>query len=191
MGNVIPKLELLQGVVPSIWLLGILTQWSTDPTEHAHIAIVKVPARAGNNHDYDAQVCRYLDHRDKVDCFDLVLHIRKQEECAIDDESDDEDIDSRMVRCSIKDYFSHARQLINGNYPEAPYPYCTFSTSVAAYHLSYRPTLTKMTVDTAADHFMLPDLHPAISDYLDCIEAHNDFPIGGRRQAHHRLSPSF
>ncbi|KAG2084572.1 uncharacterized protein F5147DRAFT_782430 [Suillus discolor] len=172
---VIPKLELLQGVVPSIWLLGILTQWSADPTKHTHIAIVKVPARAGNNHDYDAQVCRHLDRRDKVDCFDLALHIHEQEECAIDDESDDEDINSRMVRCSIKDYFSCACELIDGDHPEAPYPYRTFSTSVAAYHLSYRPTLTKMTVDTAADHFLLPDLHPAISDYLDHIEAHNDF----------------
>ncbi|KAG2110896.1 uncharacterized protein F5147DRAFT_772164 [Suillus discolor] len=178
---VIPKLELLQGVVPSIQLLGILTQWSADPTKHAHIAIVKVPARAGNNHDYDAQVCRHLDCRDKVDRFDLALHICEQEECAIDDESDDEDIDSRTVQCSIKDYFSRAHELINGDHPEAPYPYRTFSTSVAAYHLSYRPTLTKMTVDTVADQFLLPDLCPAISDYLDCIEAHDDFPIGSRR----------
>ncbi|KAG1857798.1 hypothetical protein F4604DRAFT_1536272, partial [Suillus subluteus] len=69
---VIPKLELLQGVVPSIQSLGILTQWSADPTEHAHIAIVKVPARAGNNHDYDVQVCRHLDCRNKLDHFDLV-----------------------------------------------------------------------------------------------------------------------
>ncbi|KAG1856780.1 hypothetical protein F4604DRAFT_1931785 [Suillus subluteus] len=159
---VIPKLELLQGVVPSIRSLGILTQRSADPTEHAHITIVKVPARAGNNHDYDAQVCCHLDCRDKVDCFDLAFRIYEQEECAIDDESDDEDIDSRT----------------------APYPYRTFSTSVAAYHLGYGPTLTKMTVDTAADHFLLPDLCPAISDYLDHIEANNDFPISGRRRAH-------
>ena len=33
----IPKLELLQSVVPSIRLSGMLMQWSTDVTEHAHI----------------------------------------------------------------------------------------------------------------------------------------------------------
>ncbi|KAG1799139.1 uncharacterized protein BJ212DRAFT_1305591 [Suillus subaureus] len=118
---VILKLELLQGVVLSIQLHGTLTQWSADLTEHAHIAIIKVPARAGNNHDYDAQ---------------------------------------------------------------APHPYRTFSTSVAAYNLGYKPTLTKMTVDKAADHFLLPNLCPAISDYLDHIETHNDFPVGGRHRAH-------
>ncbi|KAG1783205.1 hypothetical protein EV702DRAFT_1191636 [Suillus placidus] len=175
----IPKLELLQGVVPSIRSHGALMQWSADPTKHAHIAVVKVPARAGNNHDYDAQVCRYLDHHDKVDLFDLALHVREQED--IGDESDDKAINSKMVRRPIKDYFSHARQLINGDHPGAPHSYRTFSTSVAAYHLGYQPALINMTVDKAAIHFLLPDLRPAISNYLDRIEAPDDFCIGGRR----------
>ncbi|KAG1726017.1 uncharacterized protein EDB91DRAFT_1239705 [Suillus paluster] len=71
----IPKLELLQGVVPSIYSHGTVMQWSTDPTEHVHIRVVKEPSRAGNNHNYDAQVCRHLDRRDKVECFDLILQI--------------------------------------------------------------------------------------------------------------------
>ena len=40
----IPKLELLQSVIPSIRLSGIVTQWSADPTEHAHVQEIKVPA---------------------------------------------------------------------------------------------------------------------------------------------------
>ncbi|KAG2136459.1 hypothetical protein DEU56DRAFT_913035 [Suillus clintonianus] len=51
-------------------------QWSADLTEHAHIAVVKVPARAGNNYNYDVQEDRAID---------------------MDDESNNEDIDSKTV----------------------------------------------------------------------------------------------
>ncbi|KAG2750887.1 hypothetical protein P692DRAFT_201710227 [Suillus brevipes Sb2] len=174
---VIPKLELLQGVVPSIYSHGAVMQWSTDPTEHVHIKVVKEPARAGNNHDYDAQVCRHLDRRNKVD---LALQMRAQE-----DHKRDEDNEGGLGQHFVKDYFACARDLINGVHPQAPRPYRTFSTSINAYHLSYDPTHTKMTVDKAAENFSLPDLHPAVSDYLDQVDAHVDnFAVGGRRHAH-------
>jgi hypothetical protein len=42
-----------------------------------------------------------------------------------------------------------------------------------------------MTVDKAAENFSLPDLRPAVSDYLDQVDAHVDhFAVGGRRHAH-------
>ncbi|KIJ07860.1 hypothetical protein PAXINDRAFT_38790, partial [Paxillus involutus ATCC 200175] len=44
----IPKLELMQSVVPSIAVVGSLLQWSADTTEHAHIAIIKDPAEVTN-----------------------------------------------------------------------------------------------------------------------------------------------
>ena len=44
----IPKLELLQHVVPSIQDLGAIMQWSTDITEHAHVTEVKNPTHVGN-----------------------------------------------------------------------------------------------------------------------------------------------
>jgi len=37
----IPKLELLQHVVPSIWASGALLQWSADVTEHTHVTEIK------------------------------------------------------------------------------------------------------------------------------------------------------
>jgi hypothetical protein len=40
----IPKLELLQSVIPSIRLSSAITQWFADPTEHAHGQEIKVPA---------------------------------------------------------------------------------------------------------------------------------------------------
>ena len=48
----IPKLELLQHVVPSIRDLGAVMQWSADITEHAHVTKVKNPECAGNNQNH-------------------------------------------------------------------------------------------------------------------------------------------
>jgi len=53
----IPKLELMQSVVPSILRAGVPIQWSADLTEHAHIEQIKEPARASNNNNYDPQIC--------------------------------------------------------------------------------------------------------------------------------------
>ncbi|KAH7916878.1 hypothetical protein BV22DRAFT_971172, partial [Leucogyrophana mollusca] len=39
----IPKLELLQSVVPSIRASGAIMQWSADVTEHAHVTEIKNP----------------------------------------------------------------------------------------------------------------------------------------------------
>ncbi|KAH7904468.1 hypothetical protein BJ138DRAFT_1119390 [Hygrophoropsis aurantiaca] len=63
----IPKLELLQHVVRSIRQSGVPAQWSADATEHAHIIVIKNPARSTNNNDYDPQICCFLDRTDR--CF--------------------------------------------------------------------------------------------------------------------------
>jgi len=52
----IPKLELMQSMVPSILRAGVPIQWSADLTEHAHIEQIKDPARACNNNNYDPQI---------------------------------------------------------------------------------------------------------------------------------------
>jgi len=72
----IPKLEFLQSVVPNIRLNGIPSKWSADFTEHAHIPLVKDPARSSNNQGHESQICRYLDHLEKIRNFDLAIAIR-------------------------------------------------------------------------------------------------------------------
>ena len=67
----IPKIELLQHVVPSIRASGAIMQWTADVTEHAHVTEIKQPARSGNNQDYYAQIARHLDRSDKCFRFDL------------------------------------------------------------------------------------------------------------------------
>ena len=61
----IPKLELTQSIAPSIEQVGSLLQWSADTTEHANIEVVKDSASSTNNHNYESQICRCLDHLEK------------------------------------------------------------------------------------------------------------------------------
>jgi len=73
----IPKLELLQNVVPLIRDSGALAQWTADITEHPHILIIKNPARRSNNIDVDPQICRYLYHLEKSSRFELTTSLRE------------------------------------------------------------------------------------------------------------------
>ena len=73
----IPKLELMQSVVPNIRANGVAFQYSMDATEHAHITKIKNPARSGNNQNYETQICRDLDRTDKLRRFDIATSIRE------------------------------------------------------------------------------------------------------------------
>jgi Plavaka transposase len=72
----IPKLELMQSVTPNIKANGAPINWSADMTEHAHIEVIKHPAKSGNNQKYEEQICRYLDRSEKCRRFDLATAIR-------------------------------------------------------------------------------------------------------------------
>ncbi|KAG0697885.1 hypothetical protein DFH29DRAFT_878419 [Suillus ampliporus] len=107
----IPKLELLQGVVPSLHSHGSVMQWSADPMECAHIDYVKVPGHAGNNHDYNEQVCHYLDCQEKCQRFALALETKLGEGLDEEDE-DDGNGDKAGGAHHFKDYFEQVQQLI-------------------------------------------------------------------------------
>lgn len=79
----IPKLELLQNVIPSIRNSGVPSQqWSADVTEHAHILMIKNPAQWSNMLDMDPQICRYLDRLEKCSKFKLATCLRENEQGA-------------------------------------------------------------------------------------------------------------
>ena len=86
----IPKLELLQHVVPSIQVSGAVLQWSADITEHAHVTEIKKPARARNNQNYYSQIACHLDHAEKCACFDLATCILLHEDVGDTCEEDEE-----------------------------------------------------------------------------------------------------
>ncbi|TFK71326.1 hypothetical protein BDN72DRAFT_895699 [Pluteus cervinus] len=72
----IPKLEMLQSVIPSIRTSGVPRQFSAQVTEHAHIKLIKEPSRASNNQGHEPQICRNLDRHEKCRGFDLTTSMR-------------------------------------------------------------------------------------------------------------------
>ncbi|KAI5982220.1 hypothetical protein EDD15DRAFT_2391380 [Pisolithus albus] len=200
----IPKLELLQSIVPSIRLSGAVMQWSADPTEHAHVQEIKVPARAGNNRDYYNQITRHLDRAEKCLRFDIATYMeskRGEEDLRVDEiegneteqdkehEPDEEEFptDHLATTQSPINYFTIVDALMCGCIPNAPRLYRTFSTATTAFHLSTKPSL-RLSVDEAAIMFNLPDLHAAISEYLHRLESGMPHRVSGvRSQQDHQL----
>ena len=73
----IPKLELLQSVSSNIRENGAAIQWTADTTERCHVTEIKAPSRSSNNHEYESQICRYLDREEKCRQFDMATAIRE------------------------------------------------------------------------------------------------------------------
>lgn len=214
----IPKLEFMQSVVPNICLNGVAIQWSADRTENAHISEVKVPARASNNQNYEAQICRHLDHSEKHCIFDLAMAMRNADvnfsarfACAADgddndndntgrDDEDDEDalitttsalldaVDpvSQLFGVNRKfiNYFAWADLLRNSSAKEST-PLRIFLVPQAAFQLARDAHFKKMAVNDVSRLFNLPDLQPALYDYVAKVKADASsqgiFSIGGRR----------
>ncbi|KAG1851346.1 hypothetical protein DFJ58DRAFT_729005 [Suillus subalutaceus] len=201
----IPKLELMQNIVPSIHNSGVMSQWTADITEHAHITEIKDPARSSNNVNYDPQICRHLDRADKCRRFELTTNLLDHDQSLHSqvqdvniDPKDDVDTDAdETIEClstvhssgysrPITDYFSIARKLQHMDL--VPLPLRSFVIEHTAFHLSYDPAIRKVTVDEIANKFGLPDLRSAIADYLqrEATFGHQYIhPIGGPRRAGH------
>ncbi len=128
-------------------------------TEHAHIEVVKDPAGAGNNQNYESQICRHLDRLDKIRQFDLAtaiqeanINFRGPDDASANDSSDDESDDElhETIQVSttsdlldnihpvsslagnsrqIVDYFQVASHLKSGKIKNAPLPFRTHQSS--------------------------------------------------------------
>ncbi|KAG2139639.1 uncharacterized protein EDB93DRAFT_1253055 [Suillus bovinus] len=173
----IPKLKLMQNIVPSICSSGIIGQWSANATEHAHITEVKNPARSTNNNNYAPQICCYLDRADKCNRFDLAIDLLDGK---LNDDID-EDADVEIVAVEIP---SSAQQ---PDQPPGsiPIPLCSFVVGRTALHLAYDPSIRNISVDEVAVTFNLPDLCPAIADFLHREETsgHRVHAISGPQRA--------
>ncbi|KAJ7314687.1 hypothetical protein DFH08DRAFT_716459, partial [Mycena albidolilacea] len=153
----IPKLEFLQSVVPAIQASGVPLQWSADVTEHAHITLIKDPASNTNNQNYEPQIVRHLDRKDKLRQFNLAtamssagVDFRQDYSDALarlqDDDDDGDGEPSRLVNSTSQlldlidpvvrlagtgrkkvDYFRTSSLLAAGTFPEAPTPFRTFA----------------------------------------------------------------
>ncbi|KAG1865025.1 hypothetical protein DFJ58DRAFT_714811 [Suillus subalutaceus] len=210
----IPKLELMQSIVPSIRNTGVSLQWTADTTEHAHITEIKDPARSSNNNNYDPQICHHLDCTDKCRRFDLAMNSKRQGSDDVgdvndnvdldaDDDHDDGDVDfdtdvdhdiphllamnkypghSRLTT----NYFEIAKVLQHREAGTVPVPLRAFIIERTAFHLAYDLLRLNISVDDAAIKFGLPDLRPAIADFLRREDTHGRdhiHTIGGARRA--------
>ncbi|KAG6369754.1 hypothetical protein JVT61DRAFT_13625 [Boletus reticuloceps] len=166
----IPKLELLQHVVPSVRDSGAPMQWSTDVTEHAHIAC-------------------HLDCADKCFRFDLATRIASV--LSPDHQSNgDEDEDNnnnngggqehepdeetqnlllyRTPTRKTVNYFHIAQVLASNPLPRVLQPLRTFASSTTAIHLTLKPS-SSVSIAVASDSFGLPDLYDAIRGCLELL----------------------
>ena len=207
----IPKLELLHNVVTSIASSGSPIQWSADPTERAHIDAIKVPSENTNNGQYGPHICRHLDRDEKRRLFDLATAIREaggdlesiiynfpinewDDGCDLLDGELNEDwiseLDTagRVCGSSRKavDLFTAADALatraLSEDFSAIPRPLRTFSTSWAAFNLNRRPDIARISVESLAEKYNLPDLHPALLDFLHKLLRNPSLhQVGGRR----------
>lgn len=207
----IPKLELMQSVAPSISQVGAPVQWSADTTEHAHIEVVKDPAAAANNQQFDVQICRYLDRMEKCRAFEAATRLSSAcsnggkdvpdadidaavENLNDDPSGQDQDVDenSRALLDDVwgptrpvPNFFATAETLLTAVPGSIPSPTRTFTSGPTAFHLNYDPSIKRITIDKAAEMFDLPDLRPAIADYLarEGSFTENFHSFGGQRRA--------
>lgn len=215
----IPKLELLQSVVPTICHNGAPCQWSADFTEHAHIDVVKEPVRSGNNRAHESQICRYLDRLEKVRNFSLWTSIRDtgvkfrartiEEEDAENDMALGEDIIVSTTEellpflwtsgyhtetHQVIDYFHRADLIKRGLLSQASLcPPRTFqSAENVVYHLHRDPSYKKTIADTAR-LYNIPDLPAALGNFILRV-SHDPTnshinSVGGQCRVHHDHLP--
>jgi hypothetical protein len=181
----IPKLELMQSITASTRKVGALIQWSADATEHAHISEIKDPARHTNNNDYDLQICRHLDRLEKLRRFEIATTLKShvvdpgtetedeggEEEGTACDEEEPTDPRTALLEelnCTrvTTNYFNRAKDITALSHQACPGPPRTFTTGNVAIHLNFNPTRTGMKLDDVSDNFNLPDLHHALSAFL-------------------------
>ncbi|KAG2064248.1 hypothetical protein BDR04DRAFT_1035798, partial [Suillus decipiens] len=178
----IPKIELMQSIVPSIQNSRVIMQWTADTTEHAHITKIKDPACSSNNHNYDSQICQHLDRADKCCCFELAMNlldnmpgseqqVNIDHGDAIDDDIDfdvdnDHDIPAELLvtircpshSCPITNYFAIAKLLQYRKVGTVPVPLRSFSVRCTSFYLTYAPSIRNIFVDDTALKFGLSDL---------------------------------
>ena len=67
--------------------------------------------------------------------------------------------------------------------PQASQPFQTFTDNGAAFHLNRDPSFKQMSIDQVAEKYRLPDLRPALVDFIHRYMPSNSAPylIGGRR----------
>ncbi|KLO04383.1 hypothetical protein SCHPADRAFT_836422 [Schizopora paradoxa] len=162
----IPKLELLHQAPRIIKEIGSAPQFSTDYSEHLHIGNAKVPYTKTNRKEYEGQICRYLDRRDKMDFFEIATHQNRLRQLRLFKEFMAK-TGKYMPKPDI-DYFTplppnSARTLLRND--------------TTAFGLTARITYRKRTIDAVSEIYHLPHLLGAILSFYGVRDLH-ELPFG-------------
>ncbi|KAG1717311.1 hypothetical protein EDB19DRAFT_1654258 [Suillus lakei] len=183
----IPKLELMQSIVTSIHNSGVIAQWSADVTEHAHITKVKDPIGLTQTPPTSRDV------------FSHATAILREKSVTFAYFRGYTTLNSNwlpgLLSSSrspgqprpITDYFSIVKILQAKKVGSVPFPLHSFVVGRTALNLAYDPSIKHATVDEIAIMFGLPDLRPAIADFLhrEATYGNHIHSIGGPRRAVH------
>ncbi|KAF8122006.1 hypothetical protein EV363DRAFT_1405252 [Boletus edulis] len=175
----IPKLEMMHNVVPSVSNVGSILQWTADTTEHAHIEVVKNPAAMTNNMNYNAQICRTLDHDEKCRLFNIAISLSRQYKDM------ENELWSESPHRQTTNLFAVAQRLLEAAPGTIPRPLRVFVSGSTAFHLNREPSIRRVSINDAAQKFNIPDLRGAFGDYLN-REGHftrNFHVFGGPRRS--------
>ena len=186
----IPKIELLHSIVSSICWSGAPIQWSANPTERAHINVIKIPSENTNNGQYSPQICHQLDRKERRRLFDLATAIHKAgnnlEEIFYNPASRDEDgldeglnvnwvaelgtvakacgLSQKTIDLFVAASIPPTHPMLNRTASVPLLALHTFSTPWAAFNLNQKPDIPQISIDSLAKMYSLPNLCPALLD---------------------------
>ena len=198
----IPKLELLQSIVPGIMWSGALPQWSADVTERLHIDFIKAPRENTNNHNYYSQICHHLDRDEKRRHFELATAIHTAANIDPPHQAAGPDwmFDPYDANGDVIDWTSELPQVTQAFGPPRPvtdlfaiaasqarvqpppsFPR-TFSTPTTAFHLNAKADTSRASIADVSIKFSIPDLLPALQDFFShYLRNQQNRTIAGRR----------
>lgn len=196
----IPKLELLQSIIPSIMWSGTLPQWSADATERSHIDFIKTPREKTNNRDYYSQICRHLDRDEKRRHFELATAIHTTTNTNTPPPSPSHRSAEPDWVFNMPDWKLELPQVAQLYGPPRPvtdlfaiaaagtqinpiplFPR-TFATQTTAFHLNIRADTSHASIADVSTKFAIPDLLPALRDFFShYLHDQQNRAISGRR----------
>ena len=97
-------------------------------------------------------------------------HNDSDDDGGTDNDSDDKDGTRRNSPYGLatrdQDLFARSVRLLNNIAPSTPVPLRVFHSETTAFQLNHLPSLKNATIDDVAATFKIPDLRPALIDYI-------------------------
>jgi hypothetical protein len=148
----IPKLEIWHHFAHSARAMGAPIQWPADVMEQLHKTQVKITFCKTNHRNFEEQCARSLDWSEHIYLFDLLC--------------------SFAWGTSLANFICPSARILDDKIVTSQRPMQNHflkgflsSTSLAAFHLNKASNITSLSIDQAANLYVLPDLWLALGDF--------------------------